>query len=132
MKYGICHLSIVPCRIEPTDTSEMVTQLLFGETIKVYEEKKGNWRRAKTSYDDYDCWIDTKQISFITEEEFENLTSSHVVSELIHVLEKQGSSLITPIVIGSTLPNFKKNSVTFAEQEFSFDGQVTNTSKKNK
>ena len=55
MKYGVCHLSVVPCRLEPFDSSEMVTQLLFGETVKVYEEKKKSWRRAKTAYDDYDC-----------------------------------------------------------------------------
>ena len=39
MKYGLGHLSVVPCRAEPSDSSEQVTQLLFGETIKVYEKK---------------------------------------------------------------------------------------------
>ena len=29
--------------------------------------------RAKTAYDDYDCWIDIKQVTLITEEEFDVL-----------------------------------------------------------
>ncbi len=129
MKYGICHLSIVPCRLEPADSSEMVTQLLFGETVKVYEEKKGSWRRARTAYDDYECWIDSNQITFITEEEFENINAFFVASELVHVVEKKNSKLITPIVLGSTLPNLKNKAMVFGEDEFSFDGQTIDTSK---
>ena len=73
MKYGICHLSVVPCRFEPSDKSEMVTQLLFGEVLKIYEEKRAGWRKIKTAFDDYDCWIDDKQYIEINETEFERL-----------------------------------------------------------
>ncbi|MCH8555868.1 MAG: hydrolase Nlp/P60, partial [Schleiferiaceae bacterium] len=31
MKYGICKMASVPMRAEPSDRSEMVNQLLFGE-----------------------------------------------------------------------------------------------------
>ena len=40
MRYGICHLSIIPVRIEPSETSEMSSQLLFGEHFKVLEKRK--------------------------------------------------------------------------------------------
>jgi hypothetical protein len=40
MRYGICHLSIIPVRIEPSETSEMSSQLLFGEHFKVLEKKE--------------------------------------------------------------------------------------------
>ena len=130
MKYGICHLSNVPCRLDPADTSEMVTQLLFGETVKIYEEHKKDWYRAKTAYDDYDCWIDIKQITLIDEEEFEKVNASCVASELVHIVERTGSNIVTPIVLGSTLPNLNKKSITFAEEAFSFDGQAIDTSSK--
>jgi len=54
----------------------MVTQLLFGETVKIYEEKKGDWRRIKTVFDDYDCWIDKKQITEISMDEFEQINTN--------------------------------------------------------
>lgn len=132
MKYGICHLSVVPCRLEPSDRSEMVTQLLFGETVKIYEEKKGDWRRIKTAYDDYDAWIDVKQITEISLDEFEKLNATTTVlsAELIHVLHNITSDEFIPIVLGSYLPNFKKNTLSFNKQEFVFDGAIINPSKK--
>jgi hypothetical protein len=128
MKYGICHLSVTPCRIEPSDKSEMVTQLLFGEKVKVYEEKKGSWKRIKTAFDNYDCWVDDKQITIISQEEFEDIDSSIVTNELVHVVENKQSKFITPILLGSTLPNFNKKTLTFGEDSFDFDGQTIDTS----
>lgn len=132
MKYGICHLSVVPCRFEPSDRSEMVTQLLFGETVKIYEEKKGDWRRIKTVFDDYDCWIDKKQITEISMDEFEQInTNSKVLSaELIHVIQNKNTEEYIPIVLGSFLPNYKKNKVSFNKIDYIFDGLTFDGSKK--
>ena len=128
MKYGVCHLSVVPCRLEPSDTSEMVTQLLFGETVKVYEEKKKSWRRAKTAYDD-DCWLDEKQITFISEEEFNQINNNNISSELVHVIEHKATGLITPINLGSSLPNFKDKLIAIGNTQYTFGGNSINTSK---
>ncbi len=54
------HLSIVPVRAEASDRSEMVTQLLFGETAELLERHK-QWRKIKATYDGYEGWIDEKQ-----------------------------------------------------------------------
>ncbi len=40
MKYGICNLSMVPLRAEAADSSELVTQVLYGELFKVLESRK--------------------------------------------------------------------------------------------
>lgn len=129
MKYGICHLSVIPCRLEPSDTSEMVTQLLFGETVKIYEEKKKNWRRVKTAYDDYDCWLDEKQITYISEEDFNQTKNNNISSELVHIIENKNSGLITPITLGSSLPNFKNKLIEFGNNQYSFGGNSINTLK---
>jgi len=57
---GICRLSIIPCRKEPSHKSEMVTQLLQGDTYRVLEFRE-EWLFIKLDYDDYTCWIDIKQ-----------------------------------------------------------------------
>ena len=36
--FGICNLAIVPIRFEPSDKSEQVSQLLFGEHFKIIEQ----------------------------------------------------------------------------------------------
>ena len=35
MLFGICLLSIVPMRAEPKDTSELVSQVIYGESFKI-------------------------------------------------------------------------------------------------
>jgi len=129
MKFGVCHLSVVPCRFEPFDTSEMVTQLLFGETVKIYEEKKKDWRRARTAADDYECWIDIKQVTIISEEEFNQINQQSVSGELIHVAEDKANEVFTPIVLGSSLPEFKDGKLKIGEQSIEFSGNVIDTSK---
>ena len=119
----------MPCRFEPEDTSEMVTQLLFGETVSIYEEKKGNWRKIKTAFDNYPCWIDHKQITLISEEEFEKINSSPftVCSELVSVIQNNTTKEFTPIVLGCSLPHFKDNTALINETPFTFDGETINS-----
>lgn len=62
--YGRCFLSMIPCRKEGNDRSEMLTQLLFGEEFEVLHQER-NWSLIRTVYDDYECWIDSKQMERI-------------------------------------------------------------------
>jgi hypothetical protein len=56
MEYGICNLSIVPLRAEPSDKSELVSQVLFGEIFEI-TEWKDNWVKIITHHDNYPGWI---------------------------------------------------------------------------
>ena len=60
MQYGICNLSIVPIRIESSDKSELVSQLLYGEHFKIIDQRK-HWCKIRVAFDDYEGWIDKKQ-----------------------------------------------------------------------
>ena len=65
--FGICHLGVIPCRFEPSDKSEMVTQLLFGETFEIIKQE-GKWLQIRITLDGYECWIDEKQFLPLSEE----------------------------------------------------------------
>ena len=66
MNYGISNLSIIPVRKEPSERSEMVTQILFGEHFELREEIMG-WTNVKLEFDDYEGWVDSKMITPIHE-----------------------------------------------------------------
>lgn len=53
-----------PVRSEPSDASEMVTQLLYGEKCEILEVKM-QWRLIRCMFDGYEGWVDEKQISVI-------------------------------------------------------------------
>ncbi|PXX22640.1 SH3 domain-containing protein [Arenibacter sp. ARW7G5Y1] len=85
MQYGICHLSIVPMRSVADDTSEMVSQLLYGEHFKVLDQRK-KWSKIRNAFDNFEGWINNQQFTLIDEdlyEEMESLESTRVSSELI-------------------------------------------------
>lgn len=67
--YGIASVSIVPCREEPADSSQMVSQLLLGEHFYILE-KGHKWTKIKIALDGYECFIDNKQYVVINKVSF--------------------------------------------------------------
>jgi hypothetical protein len=119
--FGIGTLAIVPIRLEASDRSEMVSQLLFGEHFEVLDQNK-SWSRIRVAFDGYEGWIDNKQYRTISESEYQLLHELPDVlqSELIdYVSDKNGSLL--PIPLGSCL-QFLANDELNAEQ-FVFEGE---------
>jgi gamma-D-glutamyl-L-lysine dipeptidyl-peptidase len=55
LRRSVCVVSVAPVRATPDDAAEQITQVLFGEDVLV-EEERGDWLRARTSYD-YPGWI---------------------------------------------------------------------------
>ena len=74
MNYGLCDLSIVGIRSEPSDKSELISQILYGECFKLIEKQK-KWSRIKLFYDDYEGWIDNKQYRNIDEKTYIEITN---------------------------------------------------------
>ena len=131
MQYGICLLSVVPCRKEASNTSEMVTQLLFGEYYSVLELGDG-WLKIKIAYDDYVCWINFKQHTKISETTFIKLQKQDAIysSELIQVITNKISKTTFPISFGANLPFLNDKVLKIEEFEFTFEGQTTIANKK--
>ncbi|WP_312195668.1 MULTISPECIES: C40 family peptidase [Epilithonimonas] len=67
MNKGICNVSIAPLRADSSDKSEIVSQLLYGESADIIEVKD-NWTKIITHYDNYEAWMDTKQILPVSDE----------------------------------------------------------------
>jgi len=127
--FGICNLSVVPCRAEPSDKSEMVTQLLFGERFRILE-KSTAWVKIKIAFDGYECWIDAKQYLPISGSFFQALEKPKTVHavELVQVVSSEKDGLQIPILLGSTLPHFKANTFNLEELSFSYEGLTNQNS----
>lgn len=124
MGFGICLLSIVPGRKEPSDKSEMITQVLFGETYEVLEITPKFVRICLTD-DQYECWICIKQHQEISQIEFKDLKqqSNSYCYELLGILQSETNYF--PIVMGSNLRKISSNPFKINNQVFSFEGKTT-------
>jgi gamma-D-glutamyl-L-lysine dipeptidyl-peptidase len=124
MSSAICNLSMVPLRAEPSDRSEMVSQLLFGELISITEEY-GNWLQIKCDFDGYTGWMDYKQCRPVTDEFVEKFKSfpSPVSFELLQIVFNESRHIALPVVLGSTLPNLTNQAFYIDEDRYAYDGQ---------
>lgn len=96
-------MSLVPLRFEPSDKSELVSQLLYGEHFKVLEQRK-NWSKIRLAFDKYEGWLDNKQFLEITKEDYEQIdgSKSQYSSDLVEFIEDENNHL-HPILLGSSL-----------------------------
>ncbi len=125
MNYGICNLSIIALRVEASDQSEMVSQLLFGDHFKILEKSK-QWLKIKLAFDDYEGWIDSKQCLKINKKDYEKLTEEPIIvsNELIDFIEDEDQKLFT-IVLGSRLPHYSDKIFKLNENKYSFEGNIS-------
>ncbi|MGB1043129.1 MAG: NlpC/P60 family protein [Tenacibaculum sp.] len=124
MPFGICNLSIVPLRLEPTDTSEMVNQVVFGEHFEVLEKAK-KWSKIRLAFDNYEGYIDNKQYTDISDNDYKLLSeeNKHFAGELIDFITDDNHNLTT-IPMGARLPFFKNNQLNINSTSYNYDGKV--------
>lgn len=109
----------IPLRAEPSDRSEMVSQLLFGEMCQVlsYDDK---WSRVRAQYDNYEGYADNKQLTLLTPEEaaeaegWSLLVDTPVATVSLSQPSLLGQMALSPLTIpmGSRLP--REHRITLA------------------
>jgi len=123
MEKGICRLSIVPVRKEPSDVAEMVSQLLFGDHYSVIEYTPDRkWIKIEIYFDGYEGWIDAKQHKSISIDYFDEINANEfrICTDLITTILYKKKPL--QIVIGSVLP-IAHTELFDMEDQFAFNGE---------
>ncbi len=104
--YAINFATIVPIRAEHADESEIMTQMLFGDSFEILKTHN-QWKYIRTAYENYEGWIDEKVVLELSKEEFDEINAQEkfytadIVSEVI--FPKSGRFLLP---MGSVLPHF--------------------------
>ena len=106
MKYGYCALSCIPMRKAPDLVSEMVSQVLFAESFKVLEAQS-RYLRVRLSYDDYEGWIDGRQVAPLAKRDFEWLQDDghHAVAADAMCAASNGTRSLS-LLRGTRLPGY--------------------------
>jgi cell wall-associated NlpC family hydrolase len=126
---GINLLSVVPMRAEASDKSEMVSQILFGERYSILRKNK-KWTRVKTLHDKYEGWIDNKQVYLSGEDKGDvKASSSFFVGDLVSVAVNESNNEMTPVLLGSCLPDYKDEHFRLGEFQYKLDSEVIHPAK---
>jgi len=122
---AICPLSVVPVRSEPSDRSEIVTQLLFGETFSILEEKD-SWLLICLHHDNYEGWIDRKQALPVSDHYFNQISDKpkHFIADKtgVCITANDGSEVI--VSKGSNLPLVANGLFYIGERKYSTKSKI--------
>ena len=100
--YGICHLSVIPVRIDSTSKSELVTQIIYGEFFKVIKNNE-KWFYIESIDDNYKGWINHSQFKEISKFDFKKLkkTEPVILNNLFSEVDTENGKM--SITIGSKI-----------------------------
>jgi gamma-D-glutamyl-L-lysine dipeptidyl-peptidase len=119
---GICYQAYIPMRKEPDEASEMVNQVLYGESFFILEENKPkNFSFIRLHHDKYEGWINSKCIHFLAEKEYEELKKLPAVvsHEMVNLLRHEDHENDVLIGCGSILRLSAMGKTKIGQTEFS-------------
>lgn len=123
--FGVCNLAVVPVRASNSDEAEIVTQLLFGDLVEVLE-KGQPWIKIRFEADDYEGWMDFKQLTYIDEAEYIQLKSTAVAYLTQPQLTVEGPNGKQHLLFGSRLTGLHNNALHFGGMQYKLPATFTN------
>lgn len=123
MTFAVCPLSVIALRSHPSQRSEMISQILFGELAEVMEEKGRAWVKIRCVWDDAVGWVAANQLLEITPNEY-NAYRAHYALSLELLQGASASDHFLPVPLGAHLPLYDGIRFHVGEKEFTFSGQV--------
>jgi len=121
--FGVCRLSVVPVRKDPSHQSELVTQLLFGDHYEVLERTSDKkWLRIRVHFDHYEGWISAAQHHPVSKEYYEYIGRAEfkITTDITSSLLYNKAPL--PILMGSIIP-ISSAELFKMEEQFAFNGE---------
>lgn len=78
MRLKVCAVPVLPLRSKPSHSEEMVSQILYGESVEVIEHND-EWVKVRLEYDGYEGWAVSK---FFTDADTVNKGNTIILKEL--------------------------------------------------
>ena len=124
--FAINHCTVTPVRQEPSEGSEQLTQLLFGEVCEVLD-RLPRWTKIRSTLDGQEGWVDFKMLS---------LTSSLIASSphRLEAVVATPMAAATPmdggadllLTLGTRLPNYSHGTFEILGQQYLIDPTCVN------
>ena len=116
--FFVCIVPICPLRAEPSHRSEMVSEILFGESIEVLEQGQDKWARVRCLYDGYEGW--TRLVAFTEIPESIAKNEAHITADWNNLILINGQPLQAPF--GSDLRALQNGNAEWGKYSWTFKG----------
>ena len=119
MEYAVVNVPAAPVRRKPMHRKEMVSQLLFGETVSILKTKGDLWVKARSLHDNYEGWMTNSMVEEIDEATANHMTAFATTDMLSGIIV---DDIKMNIPVGSSLPFFEKGKGKLGTTEYEFAG----------
>ena len=119
MDFATITVPAAAIRRKPRHQSEMMNQLLFGESVQVLKEKGNLWIKVRSLHDGYEGWI-TRHLLHPSDRESARARCVCVTASLLNTVYVNQMKMEVPM--GATLPAFTEGNGVIAKLAYQFDG----------
>ena len=121
VEYVIAHCTVTPVRQEPSEGSEQLTQLLFGEVCEVLD-RLPRWTKIRSTLDGQEGWVDFKMLTSAS-----NLSplTSHLPATVVAIPMAVATDMETGeelmLTLGTRLPNYAHGTFEVLGKQYLID-----------
>ena len=132
VEYVIAHCTITPVRQEPSEGSEQLTQLLFGEVCEVLD-RLPRWTKIRSTLDGQEGWVDFKMLSPapISSQEVKGerlkIKGEGVISVPMAIATDMETSEELMLTLGTRLPNYAHGTFEVLGKQYLINPSSVNT-----
>lgn len=121
MNYAMISVPAAAVRRKPNHRKEMVSQLLFGESVRVLKTKGDLWIKVRSLHDSYEGWMTNTLVREVNED-VATAMSCYVNADLISSVTIEKNKFNIPF--GSTLPFFENGKGKLGDLDYNFKGEL--------
>ena len=130
--FAINHCTVTPVRQEPSEGSEQLTQLLFGEVCEVLD-RLPRWTKIRSTVDGQEGWVDFKMVT-LTSEPSEQLAlrvlNAPVVATPMATATSMDGGADLLLTLGTRLPNYSHGTFEVLGQQYLIDPTCVSTAQR--
>jgi len=119
--FAINHCTVTPVRQEPSEGSEQLTQLLFGEVCEVLD-RLPRWTKIRSTLDGQEGWVDFKMLtpsSSLSPITYSLPTTIVAVPMAVATAMETGDELM--LTLGTRLPNYAHGTFEVLGKQYLID-----------
>ena len=123
--FAINHCTVTPVRQEPSEGSEQLTQLLFGEVCEVLD-RLPRWTKIRSTLDGQEGWVDFKMLTPTdTQYPISDTQTTVAVPMAIATALETGEELM--LTLGTRLPNYSHGTFEVLGKQYLINPSSVNT-----
>lgn len=126
MEYAIVAVPAAPVRRKARHQREMVSQLLFGESVQILKAKDKLWVKVRSLHDNYAGWMTQTLLKGVDEQEAKQ-ECNVVTADMLNTVTIREQKMNIPI--GASLPFLQEGKGKLNDMEYGFTGNYFNRKK---